>query len=652
MELTEEQQSTINVFKKYMAAYKNEKLVLYGTGLNAEAVVCNCKEYYIIGFMDQAKTGKNICGLKVMSEKEVVDSGCKYVVIVARPSVHLIIYKRIQNWSEENGIQVCDIYGNLIKEKIKKTVCKSEYFDVSYDSLWEQILKHDVISFDIFDTLLTRKTYLPQDVFELVEWQTEDGHAFFDVRNQPPKHLQANSDIYQIYNWIEKTYKLSQEQCQRLLHREIEKEKKVLTVRRRMKQCFQDCLEQGKKVYLVSDMYLPKMIMKDILDGFGINGYEDILVSCDYEKDKTNGLFKILKDKIKGLSCLHIGDDYARDYLAAKKYGIDAFQIMSPLKMLEISACRNLLVYTDKLECRTITGMFAENIFNDPFSLFHSEGRPEVMDPEQFGYCFVAPLTAAFILWLMSKAESSESVLFFSARDGYLFQKVYRLFKEKYHLKNMPEGKYLLISRTAMAHLEETKENAPERIAYMNYLEKEWAADVDISYFFDFMSRGTCQYYLQKFTGRPMEGLYVQRSKSGDLMKDRVPVKAFFKEQSALEKERRIFAMCDFLECIFTSPDASFVKFEDTGKPVFEKEVRSNRQLKTVERIHAGILQFCGQFADCFDTLPRDAVKAEYCDDILSLTESAFSRINLQELYDMDLDDRGILKNTGRDIFR
>ncbi len=55
--MLKEQEKTVQIFRKCLEGRKQEKLVIYGTGMNAEAVVRHCPDYRIEGLMDAAKTG-------------------------------------------------------------------------------------------------------------------------------------------------------------------------------------------------------------------------------------------------------------------------------------------------------------------------------------------------------------------------------------------------------------------------------------------------------------------------------------------------------------------------------------------------------------------------------------------------------------------
>ena len=53
-----EQQKTVQTFQKSFPFDSMERFVIYGTGINAEAIVKSCGEYPIVGLMDASKNGE------------------------------------------------------------------------------------------------------------------------------------------------------------------------------------------------------------------------------------------------------------------------------------------------------------------------------------------------------------------------------------------------------------------------------------------------------------------------------------------------------------------------------------------------------------------------------------------------------------------
>lgn len=650
--MLEEQQKTVQTFRRSFSPDSMERFVIYGTGINAEAIVKMCGDYPLVGLMDASRTGEFLWGLPVLSKEEVLRRNVRLIIVVARPAVHTIIYKRIRQWSKHAGIQVLDICGNRIADKAKVQKCESEYLNISYDDLLKEIDPHNVVSFDIFDTLLTRKVYEPQDVFTLLDREYDTKYPFvFSAERKRAEHMlleYTEPNIYQIYEQMKKNQPaLSDQDCREMLEMELEKEMQVLMVREKMRDCLQYCADHGKRIFLVSDMYLPETVLSEILAGFGIH-YERLFVSCDYGVSKRNGLFRFVKKYMKKEeTCLHIGDHLEADGRAARQEGMDVFLIYAPVKMMEISTYAPLLSWLGGIESRLMLGLLISGLFQDPFSLYHSEGKPDIEENQSFGYFLIAPLVVSFLVWMMEKTQDAgQAVILFSARDGWLMQKVYRQLAGRFQMKNVPQDKYLLISRKAAAGLEKKRD---QKESYLSYLAALKLDTYEKIYFFDFMSKGTCQYYLERLIHRSCYGLYVQKSDGADEEKKQLIVESYFKEHNAQEADRKIFALCDFLECIFTSFDPSFLEFQD-GAAVYERERRQGSQLACIKGIHEGIQRYAEQFADILGSMPVEMPSVDFCDEILKYISASYSNIRIPELEKLILDDMVFGdKNTGKD---
>lgn len=652
--MNREQEEIIHIFKNTYNPKRKEPFVIYGTGINAEAVLTCCKEYPIAGVVDLAKTGELFCGFPVMSLDEVIKRNIREIVVVARPSVLGIIYKRIQRWSEDNGILVLDIYGNDISKKIKEKGKDIPYFRLSYEDLKQEIDNHDVISFDVFDTLLMRKVYEPSDVFMLMDRELSDRFPFVfsEERKLAEQELGRTCEptIDQIYEYLAWKHHLSEEEKQYLLSLELEKEQAVLCVREKMKHCMEYCIWQGKKVYLVSDMYLPAEILGELLERLGITGYTELMVSCDYQTSKPEKLFERLKEKAAGMRYLHIGDSKEADYDSPKRHGIDAFLIMPAVRMMECSAYGDVFIHLKSLSSRVMLGMLAASVFQDPFVLSGTKGIPVIADAGQFGYTIISPLVLSFTTWMFHRIRTKKkALLLFSARDGWVIQKVFHYLAGAWKLTELPEDIYFMVSRKAL-EIVEKGEDIAARENYLKYLKTLRFTEYDSVFYFDFMSRGTCQSLLEKISGKKLQGIYFQKSISGVASKDAVCVWPYFGESSAHEKDLRIFALCDFLECIFTSYHPSFHRIDRDGNYLYEEEKRTEKQIEILKEIHSGIFAYCSDFARIVGNLPEDMPPKEFCDEILRYTSSEYSRIEIPGLNEFMLDDwLGGDKNTGKD---
>lgn len=199
-----------------------------------------------------------------------------------------------------------------------------------------RILKrYKIISFDIFDTLMERNVNSPTDIFKIAGGQvlgTDKGEKFRILRINAENTARKKSkngeiELADIYRHLEFYTK---EEKNLLMEQEIHEE--ILSCYRKnsLADFFQETIQHGKEVYLISDMYLPEPIIKKMLLKCGISGYKALYISNKFNCNKISGeLFKIVKEehKLDKANWIHIGDSIKADYLGAHKAGVHAMLI-------------------------------------------------------------------------------------------------------------------------------------------------------------------------------------------------------------------------------------------------------------------------------------------------------------------------------------
>lgn len=450
---SEEQKTVIRAFEQGFSDRKKQRMLLYGVGINTKAVLEGTSGFSFAGLMDAASEGQMKYGLPVYSAKEVLQmQGKPLIVIIARQSVVTIIYKRIAWLHEEHGIEIYDFGGRLLGEG----ACTYEneglaYWNSSEEQLKRLIDAHDLITFDIFDTLLVRRVLEPADVFELVERKLRrmgTDIPFQRLRVDAEKRLNAKGrhpKIDEIYDELGSMLASEQNTVnaavkpEEIKRMEMETDRQMLLPRKKMTDLFRYALQAGKKIYLLSDMYYSGSYLKAVLDSFGICGYEEIWVSCERECEKADGSMyrafakhltsvRVLEDCSPDSThrILHIGDNRYADYEKAVGAGYDAFLIYSAYELLQASSLQGILASVGTLEKKAMTGMLAARAANDPFAFHKSRGWFHVGNEWELGYYFIAPVILEFVKWFSGVAEGAGiNKILFPSRDGYLIQKVY-----------------------------------------------------------------------------------------------------------------------------------------------------------------------------------------------------------------------------------
>ncbi len=282
------------------------------------------------------------------------------------------------------------------------------------DELVRHLMKYDVVSFDVFDTLILRAVERPVDVFRLLE--AEWGMiGFAKIREEAEQRARIGKievtmdEIYQI---------LSDELCidkQTAIEKELQMEEKVCYANPYMREVFGKLIEAGRTVVAVSDMYLPEAALRRLLKRCGYSGIAKIFVSCDYKKTKGSGkLQRAVQEKMgSSLSYIHIGDQKYSDIEASRRIGWDALYYPNVTEQGRPYRQSGM---------DSLAASFYKGLVN---SRLHCGVCPR-SGLYEYGYAYGGIMAVGYCQYLerLVKQEGFDQLLFV-ARDGYILRRIY-----------------------------------------------------------------------------------------------------------------------------------------------------------------------------------------------------------------------------------
>lgn len=318
----------------------------------------------------------------------------------------------------------------------------------------------EVVSFDIFDTLVVRPFYEPTDLFILLDIYA---NKLFNITDEVDfKQLRIDAEwlsrqnnksedvtLDEIYGALYKLTNFDRDKLERVKQKEIELEIKYCKQRNFAKELFDLAKYLGKKVIITSDMYLPEDVIKDILRNNGYDGYDRLYLSNVVGLTKsTSSLFKhVVKDlNVDANQILHIGDNYHSDVQQAKRKGLQSHHLPKPVSLLmnEVDgyycgeAFKNVYkkqfllrrsdgMLTGFFGLRTMLGVIANKIFDNPFQNINTSTDFNI-DPRFIGYGTLGMHIFAVAKWLAVDVKKfSYKNLNFFARDGYIPMEAFKI---------------------------------------------------------------------------------------------------------------------------------------------------------------------------------------------------------------------------------
>ena len=187
---------------------------------------------------------------------------------------------------------------------------------------------YDEISFDVFDTLILRRTKEPSEVFRMV------GEAlgypdFVRLRREGERRAREKKEKWtgraevtlgEIWQELECETGISAEEGMRA---ELETESAVCYANPYMKQVTEYLVSQGRGYFVTSDMYLEEETIRGLLEQCGYEGIEGYYISCEIGLSKSGGeLFDYVRS-VRGWErrYIHVGDNQSSDVRNAARHG-------------------------------------------------------------------------------------------------------------------------------------------------------------------------------------------------------------------------------------------------------------------------------------------------------------------------------------------
>ena len=294
----------------------------------------------------------------------------------------------------------------------------------SLKKLKKLIKNYDVISFDIFDTILLRPYAKPKNVFQHLE-------SIYNIEEFSKYREKAEEEYSRLHNIkhvnYDEIYKVLPEKFQFLKEKEIEIEKDTIYVNKEMLEIFNYTKLLGKKIIFVTDMYFSSNIIKEFLELNGIVGDYDIYVSAELRKakyDKTLFQHLISKLNVNPKNILHIGNNLHSDYYMSIESNIDAYYYLEPLQELFIKYPKIKQFYENNIDSLT-TGIIVGLLVKK----FLENDKKNIDYWKYFGYFIGGPICYGLTKFIYDEIKNNNiKDVIFVARDGYTIEKIFKLF--------------------------------------------------------------------------------------------------------------------------------------------------------------------------------------------------------------------------------
>ena len=314
-------------------------------------------------------------------------------------------------------------------------------------------------SFDVFDTVLTRKGLHPTSVFCAVRDQLR-GSELFDsgfserfitVRQSAEANVRFYKRKYQeqrntfhteitlqeIYERIQEVYALTDEQVEQLISWEIEAELSSVMPLPEQIDVIKKLVSNGETVVLISDMYLPKSVVSQMLKNADpFLATLPLFLSNEYGVLKSNSLlyfdvYRSFKPFYSFGKWIHTGDNPQSDQTMARKLNICTRLVTKP-SLTEVES--EIVSALDSYDGYLIAAMQSRMLQDHPSAM------------ARFIIDYIAPLMVSYVDWVLRDAvEQGFETLYFVSRDGHPLKRIADALIEVYRYPI--KTKYIYASR-------------------------------------------------------------------------------------------------------------------------------------------------------------------------------------------------------------
>lgn len=282
----------------------------------------------------------------------------------------------------------------------------------------------DVISFDVFDTLLVRNVLNPKDVWRALE-RRECAAGFFAEREAADRTTYAEATRRGGEHTLDEAYAKMDSRWAAFREKELDAERKALFANPEVVDLWNEAGRLGKKRVLVSDMYLPRVEIENLLRTNGISGWDGLFVSSEQGCRKTTGrLFERMLEKmaVAPARVMHIGDNRESDFDVPQRLGMTAFLYPTIRERLfeecplsrEFLSCGGLSTEKELLVGALAQGWHAFKCARPSWTFWH-----------KIGFFYGGVLGFAYVRWIgLTARKMGIGHLMFVGRDGYIWQKM------------------------------------------------------------------------------------------------------------------------------------------------------------------------------------------------------------------------------------
>lgn len=301
---------------------------------------------------------------------------------------------------------------------------------------WNSVIdRFDVVSIDVFDTLIARRVLDPGMVHVVVarvmfdderrraRWPLVRTGAESRAREAASRPDVSLNEIYACVGEIAPDLDIAGLQAS-----EVATELKLAHATHRGRALWAAVRQAGKPILVTTDIYLSRTFMEGLLRTCGYEGWAAMYVSGEDGTAKHDGTtFAGIMRELPGRSVLHIGDNKWSDVASARQAGVEALHLRRPLERGRLESTR-VARYAGRHFRRKPDDMttLQRSILGSLTESWLDRGDEQRTPLERIGYQALGPGLVGFAQYLGQQAqERALSRIVFLAREGAMLRRAF-----------------------------------------------------------------------------------------------------------------------------------------------------------------------------------------------------------------------------------
>lgn len=311
----------------------------------------------------------------------------------------------------------------------------------------------DLVTVDLFDTLVLRPSLSPSTLQRLAAARVV-GQFGIEADELLRRRLQAEADARHVVAGDVRVDDIcaaasveDRKMVAALIAAEVDLEMDVCIPRQWLINMLRSSRQPGQQLVLMSDSYLPRACIDDLLQKIGCEDlFDDVFVSNQIRARKDSGaMWDLVEERyqVPRHRWIHLGDNEHSDVQVPRDRGIDARHVPAPYGAANYEGLdRRHVDQQSQIGTDLVVGLAATALYGQGHRWWDG-----VSPARRFGWAGIGPILWTYVTWLIQHpATTAADRILFLARDGHLSQVLLERLRPLLS-DDVPPSAYLLTSR-------------------------------------------------------------------------------------------------------------------------------------------------------------------------------------------------------------